>query len=100
MITLEDLYVDGSDHECLLGKLNKYGIAIVKNYISQGQLNSFKKEFVAAFNGDIGNDGCVMLHDHPLNKGGKVARFNGHRMAGGYPAIHSVFCSDFVSMVT
>lgn len=95
-MNIQELTVEEADISLINYKLDRYGIAVVRNFISQADLAIVVQQFEGAF--DDTKLGCTEVHKHPLNPG-KVARYQFCAIDASLDAIKRVYSSEVIRAV-
>lgn len=92
MYSLEDISIKAMDIEKILPILDKYGICVVESYLDNNDLELLTKEHDKVF---IDKDpGISIVHKHPTNQYGMVARCLTNELSDAYSATKNIFLSD------
>ena len=94
LITLHSINVPGA-----LDTLDRYGICVLKNYVSSTDISNLLIEHERSFN--LENcDGIYSTEKHPNNKYGLVSRGKINKFNDKLSTVRSIFSSDFIKDIS
>jgi len=85
--------------DSVIAQLRKYGIACIPNYLTAEILDSLNAEFPSILSEK--SPSLLSQTKHPINKDGRVSRFNPwHERSTDFPTISKVFQDEFMRSVS
>lgn len=98
MYTLDSILLKEKNINQSVEILDRFGICIIQNFLSEKELDSLQSEHSKVFISD--DPGISEVHSHPTNKDGMVARCRIKELGAEYSSTKNIFLSNFMKEIS